>query len=157
MAKTDFEAKFWIDSNLELTENLTDDLWKIFLKIAEYWPSEDVNVSQMKSRFRIFISNRIMADSKYLFEYINALKLVRPNEQQTDPYRNLFFNPAANVFPPNTPVARARQYVSNEFIKLYLSLGGFKAFDKSLKNYPGFIAGTNTEASTPYIPFIDEG
>lgn len=152
MAKYNIDAKYIIGNSLnELNEDAIEKLWKLFQSIEEFW-GIDENIDHMKSNFIIFLSNRIEIDFNYLAEYINAINVIEELKNElgsSNAYIKLLTDPAANISPPTTRLARARQLVSNEFISLYLSLGGFKHFGSNL-NYPGFFGGANKKEITPY-------
>lgn len=152
MAKYNIDAKYMVANSLnELNEDAIEKLWKLFKSIDKFWGS-DKNIDRMKSNFIVFLSNRIEIDYNYLAEYSNAIQVIEEliselgNEEA---YIKLLTDPAANISPPTTRLARARQLVSNEFISLYLSLGGFKHFGSKL-NYQGYFGGTNREKVIPY-------
>lgn len=138
---------------LSLQVDTIEILWALFEKIANYWNSND-DVEAMKSSFLIFISNRISIDLNYASYYSNTPKVITEltKEYKDDEVKALEFlltNSFINISLPTTPISQTRQYVTNEFITLYLSLGGFKTFGSN-KNYPGFFGGANTEDYIPY-------
>jgi hypothetical protein len=152
MKKYNIDAKFMINNSLqELNEDAIEKLWKLFQSIAKFWGTEE-NIDKMKSNFIVFLSNRIEIDYNYLVEYTNAILVIDELKEELgekDAFIKLLTDPQANIAPPTTKLARARQLVSNEFISLYLSLGGFKHFGSNL-NYPGYFGGTNKKETTPY-------
>lgn len=152
MAKYNIDAKYMVANSLnELNEDAIEKLWKLFQSIEKFWGSDE-NIDRMKSNFIVFLSNRIEIDFNYLAEYSNAINVIEELTNELgdkDAYIKLLTDPSANISPPTTRLARARQLVSNEFISLYLSLGGFKHFGSKL-NYQGYFGGTNTEKVIPY-------
>ncbi len=128
-----------------------DAMWRLFVEIGRFWRNVD-RPERMKSNFVVFLGNRIQLNPGYVDEYRNAAAVIAELvADYGDPagYRKLFTDPQANLAPPTTRMARARQLVSNEFVALQLALGGFKAFGGA-KNYLGFIAGANLPGHTPY-------
>lgn len=101
----------------------------------------------MKSNLIVLLSNRIEIDYNYLAEYSNTINVIEEPTNELgdkDTYIKLLTDPSANISPPTNRLSRARQLVSNEFISLCLSLGGFKHFGSKL-NYQGYFGGANTE------------
>jgi hypothetical protein len=129
-------------------------LWQLCVHIGKFWRN-DSKPEAMRSNLVVFVENRIQLNPNYLDEYVNAVEVARElvaelGEEQG--YRKLFTDPEANISPPTTRLARARQRVSNEFVTLQLALGGFKAFGGAT-NYLGYIGGANIEGQTPYRPY----
>jgi hypothetical protein len=137
-----------------LDQATVDGLWELFIAICDRWknvPDPDA----MRSRFGTFLSNRIEQDPRYLLEYQRAVEVVaelRQEKGRAGAYEFLLTDPGAGANPPNTRLQHARQYVSNEFITLQLSLGAFQAFSGAT-NYPGYIRGVNGEGPAPYRTF----
>ena len=153
MAKYDLEARHHpYPYETELPDPATMDcLWKLFVRIGEFWQNND-HPEEMKSNFVTFVANRIQLNPSYRDEYRNAVEVIAEliaelGEEQG--YRKLFTDAHANIAPPSTKLARARQMVSNEFVALQLALGGFKAFGGA-KNYLGYIGGANVKDQVPY-------
>ena len=133
-------------------------LWNLFVQIGKFW-NNTAEPEAMRSDLVVFIENRIKLNPNYLDEYLNAVEVVDELVAELGEekgYRKLFTDPKANISPPTTRLARARQRVSNEFVSLQLALGGFKAFGGA-KNYLGYIAGANIEGHTPYRPYQKRG
>jgi hypothetical protein len=135
-----------------------EGLWSLFVQIGKFWRN-DAEPRAMRSRLVVFIENRIQLDPNYLDEYTNAVEVIEELVAELGEqggYRKLFTDPEANLSPPATRLARARQRVSNEFVALQLALGGFKALGGA-ENYLGYIAGPNIEGQTPYRPYEKRG
>lgn len=126
-----------------------DRLWRLFSAIVRRW--SDIDPTTMKSNWLVFLGNRIRVDASYAGEYAAAAQLLDEMAAamgEEAAYEKLLTDAQANVAPPATPLARARQRVSNEFITLFLALGGFKAY--GAVNYLGYIGGANIEGQIPY-------
>ncbi len=135
----------------ELDPETVELLWQLFVKICDRWGNVP-DSGTMKTRFLRFLSNRIKMNPAYLDHYRKAVKEIERLKQDTqipDAYEHLFTNPEANNPPIQSSLQIARQLVSNEFISLQLSLGGFKEFTGAI-NYPGYIAGWNGDGPPPY-------
>ena len=126
-----------------------EGLWQLFVAICARW--QNAEPQTMRTRFIGFLSNRIELHPEYVSHYRLALTAIadlrRENGERA--YEVLFTSPQAITTPPQTPLQIARQLVSNEFIALQLSLGGFKSFTGAI-NYPGYIAGWNGDGPAPY-------
>jgi hypothetical protein len=133
-----------------------DRLWGLFVAICGRW-GEAEDAAPMRSNFLVFIANRIKLDICYLHEYENAAAVLDEliaEHGQSKAHERLLTDPLANIAPPTTRLARARQRVSNEFISLQLALGGFKAFGAA--NYIGYIGGANIAGRVPYRAYAGD-
>jgi len=133
-------------------------LWDLFVQIGKFWRN-NAEPQAMRTNLVAFIENRIQLNPNYLDEYVNAVEVIKElvaELGEENGYRKLFTDPEANISPPATRLARARQRVSNEFVALQLALGGFKALGGA-KNYLGYIAGANIEGQTPYRLYQKKG
>ncbi|MEZ4785261.1 MAG: hypothetical protein R3F28_14465 [Candidatus Kapaibacterium sp.] len=139
------------------TQQTMDAMWRLFLAIGEFWEI-DADIEAMSSNLVVFMSNRIQVNPTYVAEYANAEEVIDElisELGEAEAYKKLFTDPSANISPPTTKLARARQLVSNEFVALQLALGGFKTFGGA-KNYLGYISGANIEGDTPYRTYTKE-
>jgi len=132
-------------------------MWRLFQAIGRFWGNtEDIEAYQ--SRFHGFLLNRIALNPLYKDYYTSAqaviADLIVAHGGEDPAYRFLFTNGNANQPPPETPLQSARQRVSNEFISIYLALGGFKTFGAI--NYPGYFGGANVPGSKPPYRTPDE-
>lgn len=119
-------------------------MWQLFVAIGEFWRNVD-DPAPYQSRLFAFMLNRISLNPLYRDIYQMAARLMAgliAERGASAAYEFLFTDTEANQSPPTTPLALTRQMVSNEFIALQLSLGGFKAFAQA-KNYPGYFGGAN--------------
>lgn len=152
MPTYNLEARYLIQHDLQaLDPPLVQVLWSLFEHIAKRW-DPDCDTAPMKSNFLVFISNRIEADYHYLSDYRNAADMIQELAAEqccvSKGMDKLLTDVTGNVQPPLTRLARARQFVSNEFVQLFLSLGGFKKYGSPL-NYQGYIGGGNIPGSSP--------
>lgn len=152
MSNYNIESKNSLRTNISnLNDEAIECLWGLFKSISKYWEF-DGEIETLKSNFLIFISNRIEIDLNYISYYLNANDVINELKKEygkEEAYKFLMTNSYINISLPTTPISQTRQFVSNEFIGLYLSLGGFKSFG-SIINYPGYFGGANTEEFTPY-------
>ncbi|WP_016957353.1 hypothetical protein [Catenovulum agarivorans] len=147
----DVETSYpYLDDDLQIDQRTFEAMWRLFCQIKDYWQLS-VPETGVKSQLLVFMQNRIKIDLNYYADYKNAAKVIRELTYQLGEqaaYEKLFTDPSANLQPPTTHLARARQRVSNEFITLALAVGGFKTF--GAKNALGFISGGNIKGQTPY-------
>lgn len=157
MAKKDKSTELWLKRELRDIELMTADLWQIFKDLHAFWQRPESELVMLESRFDQFVSNRIECNSDYVFRYLGAIRLLNQMElTQTrwEVIRKLCTDHSANIYPPSSSLAKARQFVANEFAKFYMSVGGFKMFG-SLKNHPGYVGGMNLSENTPYITYTE--
>lgn len=130
-------------------------MWQLFTQIGKFWQNLEAS-ADYQSQLTAFMGNRIDFDPLYHQYYTTAQQVIEQLIQehgQEGAYTFLFTDPTANQSPPSTPLAITRQKVSNEFIALQLSLGGFKAFGGAI-NYPGYFGGANVpDEPAPYRTF----
>ena len=156
MAKKDSSIKLWLRHSLSDVDKLTSELWGIFQELLQFWERPASEYTVIESRFDQFVANRIECNPEYIFRYLSAIALIKQmelNATRAEAIRKLCTDLSANVYPPNSELARAKHYVVNEFAKFYMSVGGFKMFDEGLRNHPGFIGGMNMQHETPYITY----
>ncbi len=159
MSEYDLEAKYSLLHSInKLDAGVIDKLWNLYLKICMFWDNTP-DPEPQKPDFMVFISNRIEIDPRYVLEYLNYAEVITEmiGEMGEGPaFNKLFTDYEANLMPPVSKLARARQMVVNELIGLNLALGGFKGFGDSAVpgsfpvNYPGYIGGMNLPNNTPY-------
>lgn len=140
-----------------LDEVLVGKLWEIFLAICKHWQNV-ADPETMKTRFLGFLSNRIELHPEYLSHYRTAVEEIDRLAAGSDRERahlTLLTDPGLAKGAPDTGLKIARQKVSNEFISLQLSLGGFKSFVNAI-NYPGYISGWNGDGPAPYRTYEDK-
>ncbi len=128
-----------------LEPDVFDTLYELFEHIGRYWHNAE-DSRNYQSELYIFIQNRInlypIYQEYYRISSLTLRQLIEENGKE-EAYQIVFTDPFANTPPVDSNLSIVRQKVSNEFVSLQLSLGGFKAF--GAKNYPGFIGGA-------YIP-----
>jgi len=136
------------DSTPEVPGDLFEAMWQIFVAIGRFWGNM-ADPAPHRIQLYNFMINRIKLYPIYRAYYATA-KLVM--EELTgkygadEGYRRLFTDNQADIEnPPQSALALTRQMVSNQFVALQLSLGGFKAY--GALNYCGYPCG-------PYIPGV---
>lgn len=137
-------------ADVVIPQALFNDMWELFVQIGKFWGKSEMD-GDFKSDLLVFMNNRIAMDPSYLYDYRNAAEVIKELIYELGVekgYESLLTDKSILDDPPTTLKARARQKVSNEFIVLYLSVGGFK--DYGAKNSLGYIAGANIKGKTPY-------
>lgn len=133
-----------------------ESMWELFTRIGVHWRNMD-DSSPFKSRLYGFMLNRIKLDPLYDQYYTSTCTVIDELKEslgEDQAYIFLFTNEEANIPPPETLIAIARQKVANEFMALQLSLGGFSGF--GARNYNGYIGGANIPGHrAPYRTFED--
>lgn len=122
-------------------------LWSLFSHIVKRW--SDADPSAMRSNWLVFIANRQRVDGAWAGWYAEAAALLDQRVAQMGEaaaYEQLLNTPRVAGQPTDLPWPLAR--VADEFITLFLALGGFKAY--GAVNYLGYIAGANVPGQTPY-------
>lgn len=103
-----------------------ESMWILFVEIGKFRKIH-FKSRKMKSSFEAFITTRIRYYPFYLDEYKNAAEVMDKliNELgRAKGFKKLFTDLSANIPPPVTKLARARQWVVNEFNFLLLVLTG---------------------------------
>ena len=137
------------DSSPEIDKEVYDAMWGLFAFICRYW-STIADPSPHRTQLLNFMLSRITLNPLYFGYYTSASELLtRMQAQYGDAAFEMLLTDtaAATEDPPVSPLAVARQRVSNEFVALHLAVGGFKAFGAI--NYCGHIAGPNLVGHVP--------
>lgn len=137
--------------DLVLPQPVLNAMWELFCQIGIFWQNLS-DPTPLQSDFLVFLQNRIELNPNYRNEYSNAMLVIDALKKEEGPdkaYEILFTDPKGMEQPPTTRLARARQFVSNEFVALQLALGGFKDFSTAT-NYPGYFGGANIPGRPPY-------
>ena len=150
-SKTKYAFKIMLPRNRHLVGELSNShievLWKLFLGIHEVWGNEACKPEDMASRWREFIKVKTNSDPSYLFEYQEACNLLNQLEpvHGSKIYDHIFFELRPQG---ESPIARFKTLVVDEFIRVYISSGGFRCFGGA--NYGGFVSGSRYRTIPPY-------
>ena len=129
-----------------LTDSERETLWQLFAEINQAWSLG--GVENYKSSWLEFVETKISTSPNFTAEYSNAASVVREliDVFRNDAFKMLFFHNGIPSGPPITRLAHAKKFVVDEFIRVQIVLGGFKAFvkesDKEQANYRGYIGGS---------------
>ena len=137
------------DERYAISDDLFESMYEILQQIGVFWENTPEG-NDMRTDLYTFMMNRIRLNGCYLEEYKNAQRVLDEFKElypSVEKAYAAFFTDPGGLENPDTPLAKARQKVSNEFIALQMSLGGFKAF--GAENYPSYIAGAYIEGQVP--------
>lgn len=135
-------------------QSLNDDannvLWSLFIWIGKIW-MESSDASSFKPQWEEFVRLRIEKSPSYAGEYQNACDVI--NELivlygEKEAYFKLLMDNEIGDEGKNTRLGHTKQYVANEFIKVFLTVGGFKEY--GARNYNSFIGGPRNMNPSPY-------
>lgn len=133
------------ETQAPIDPDTAETMFELFKQIGVYWNNMK-DAESCRSRLYTFMQNRINLRPIYRDYYIMArhtIKELIAEHGEQKAYEIIFTDPLANQPPAESRLAITRQKVSNEFVTLQLSLGGFKDF--GAKNHLGYIGGA-------YIP-----
>jgi hypothetical protein len=137
------------DESQALSAQEMGELWTLFGEIHEAWGSVASRPDDMASNWREFIQLKVSGLPSYLHHYRLACELLSELRQTHGDrlYQYLFFDGELHRH-PDTRLASLKRYVIDEFIRVYVSSGGFRSFGG--KNYTGFVSGSRYRAQRPY-------
>lgn len=131
-------------------------LWPLFAAIGQSWKTSSSYSSEMKSRWREFITEKVLGEPSYAAEYANALEVLAELEGMfgAQLYQKLFFENGVPDGPPVTRLAHMKRFVVDEFIRVHVASGGFRSF--GAENYRGWVSGSRVSAHSPYRTYDDK-
>jgi hypothetical protein len=126
-----------------------DALWTIFLKIGEHWQQKMVDPDHQRSQWMEFLHAHTTEAPSYSAEYRHGLQILKDLQQRDGP---LVWTKLFQTVGP-TPVATTgythfRKYVVEEFIKVWLTSGGFREFGAG--NYNSYVSGSRFAIDPQY-------
>lgn len=132
-----------------LTDREIEELWKLFVAIHDCWGSEACRPEDMASQWRELIHEKSTSEPSYLPHYRSAASIleVLRRERQQQAYEYLFFDPEVTS-DPLSPLAHLKNFVVDEFIRVYVASGGFRTYGGA--NYGGFVSGSRFRSIPPY-------
>jgi hypothetical protein len=140
------------DDSQSLSAHEMGGLWTLFLAIHDSWGSEACRPDDMASQWREFVQLKVNGSPTYLEHYRSASALLDELRQTHGDrlYRFIFFDGELHRH-ADARLAVLKRYVIDEFIRVYVSLGGFRSFGG--KNYTGFVSGSRYRSQRPYRSF----
>lgn len=139
--------------HLTLGDAAIAELWLLFSAIHDTWGDEQIRVEDMASGWKELISVKSSGVPSYRDEYQSACSVLKELRKSKGEqlYGYLFFDPAVRTESqsnPTSPLARLKNLVIDEFIRVYVSSGGFRAYGGT--NYGGFVSGSRYRTTPPY-------
>ncbi len=135
-------------SGEEFDQDVPNVLWSLFQAINQAW-GDSSETDSFKLQWEEFVDLRINNNPSYKGEYANATIVLRELFQkygQEGAYARLLFN--SELSDDDTRLAHVKKYVVDEFIKVHLTLGGFKHY--GARNYNSFFGGPRNTTPPPY-------
>lgn len=128
-----------------LSNEQVDMLWNLFRAIAVHW-CLDIEIELLRSRWLDMLQARSGESPDYRGEYMNAAvvyaalvnKLGEPLAI-VKVYQDTLVVKTEQAI---TRLSHAKFYVANDFIRCFISTGGFRAFVPKARNYTGFMGGS---------------
>ncbi|MGD9644713.1 MAG: hypothetical protein AB7U73_03310 [Pirellulales bacterium] len=124
-------------------------LWELFAAIGDAWSDGSLPPERQRSHWLEFIEVRTLTEPSYVAEYRSALLALEELRQQhgSGMWQELFFGETRTA-PLTTRRGHLRRYVVEEFIRVWLTSGGFKEFGAG--NYNSFVSGSRYAVNSPY-------
>ena len=137
------------DESKTLSENELLELSQLFAAVHDSWGSEACRPEDMASQWREFVQLKVAGSLPYLEHYQSACELLSELRQTHGDrlYQYIFFDGELHRH-PDARLVSFKRYVVDEFIRVYVSLGGFRSFGG--KNYTGFVSGSRYRSQRPY-------
>ncbi|WP_145418508.1 hypothetical protein [Planctomycetes bacterium K23_9] len=131
-----------------------DELWELFNAIHRIWGSEACRIEDMASRWREFVLLKLSESPSYVEHYQDGCKLLSELRDQygKNLYQYLLLDGQLHR-QTNSRIADLKRFVIDEFIRVYVSSGGFRSFGG--KNYTGFVSGSRFRSQRPYRTYED--
>ena len=103
----------------------------------------------MASRWREFIEVKVDESPTYLDHYRDACEFLSELEDEHGKglYDFLFIEGQLHRS-TDKRIVKLKRYVIDEFIRVYVSSGGFRTFGS--RNYGGFVSGSRFRSQRPY-------
>lgn len=135
-----------------LTAYQRDRLWDLFCVIADTWGSPrsadaerySPRTADMRSSWEDFINARVNDPPSYSAEYSNAVEVMDALDERGRSATDL-------VLPESSPdltsrLGHAKAFVVDEFITVWVTAGGFRAYAGF--NHNGYLAGSRFNMAT---------
>ena len=134
---------------MQLSDVEVDTLWDLFSAIHDTWGGDECRVVDMASRWREFIEVKVDESPTYLDHYRDACEFLSELEDEHGKglYDFLFVEGQLHRS-TDKRIVKLKRYVIDEFIRVYVSSGGFRTFGS--RNYGGFVSGSRFRSQRPY-------
>lgn len=138
----------------QLDVDTLECLWELFAAIANIWGTKEGSANlnsplAYRSQWLEFIDAKTLHRPSYVTEYRTGVETLRELHQRhgAGVWNELMFGPSRQAA-LTTKVGHLRHYVAEEFIRVWLVAGGFKAYGAG--NYNGFVSGSRFATAPPY-------
>src|SRR5262249_31843329 len=123
--------------------------WEVFVHIGRTWGDPGDDPRYQRSQWLEFILVKTEQEPSYLGEYQNALRVLAELREvyQEKTWMKLFFEHGTQDR-PTTRLGHLRVFVVGEFIKVWLTSGGFKTYGAG--NYNSYVSGSRFAVHPPY-------
>jgi hypothetical protein len=126
-----------------------EGLWEVFVHIGRTWGAEGADPLYQRSQWLEFLQVKTQQAPSYLQEYRSGLEVLAElyRLHGEEMWQKLFFD-HGTTSPPTTRLAHLRTFVVEEFIKVWLTSGGFKTYGAG--NYNSYVSGSRFAVRLPY-------
>ncbi len=139
----------------QLSTTEFNELWDLFTAIHDVWGSDECRAEDMASRWREFVEVKVNDSPSYLSHYRHACELLDElrDVHGEDLYPFLLVDHQIDR-DSDKELVRIKRFVIDEFIRVYVSSGGFRSFGS--RNYGGFVSGSRFRSQRPYRTYEGE-
>lgn len=132
-----------------LTAGQIEELWEVFVHIGNTWGTPEEEPLYQRSQWLEFLKVKTEQEPSYLAEYRSGLDVLGELERLYGDgrWQKLFFEHGVTGS-PTTRLAHLRVFVVDEFIKVWLTSGGFKSYGAG--NYNSYISGSRFAVRPAY-------
>jgi len=140
-----------IDSSTgSVSEVVLNELWALFFYIGHAWVNEE-DTNAYKGQWSEFINLKTSSEPSYVGEYLNASHVLQELiglYGRDEAMFKLFFENNIPESDNESRLSHLKKFVVDEFIRVYLTVGGFKTF--GARNYNSFVGGPRGNNPPPY-------
>lgn len=125
-----------------------DPLWAVVRAIHAAWGDPVVDPLHFRSQWLEFVTTRAEQQPSYLAEYRSAARVLSELNavHGDDMWLKLFHEHGGPGL--ETRLGHLRKYVVEEFIRVWLAAGGFRAY--GAENYNGYVSGSRFAVRPSY-------
>lgn len=146
------DAKMIEPSGDALTEWQMATLWAMFVAILSHWKL-DFAIDLLRSRWLDMIEAQSTGSPNYRGEYVNAASVYDAMVKALGEAGaiDLLYGKTIVTKPEDakTRLGHAKYFVANDFIRCFVTTGGFRGFVPKARNYTGFMGGSRFREWAP--------
>lgn len=149
ISRQEFPIRLLPSNPGRLAAGQVEGLWEVFVHIGKTWGAPEEEPLYQRSQWLEFLNVKTEQEPSYLAEYRSGLEVLNELERLHGEgrWQKLFFEHGVTG-PPTTRLAHLRVFVVEEFIKVWLTSGGFKSYGAG--NYNSYISGSRSAVRPPY-------